>query len=92
MADSVLRVRVGNKGDVENWALRSGFRTQEQFDHVQRVVNSDEFDFSCMGDIFEPEDGSTYQGPFNWLWYDKKGKLHAQRIGKRGKLLADISH
>lgn len=67
--------------------LYPGFRTEKQFNTVKSIVLDEEFDY-CLCDIFTPESSkSTYQGPFVFLWYDKKQKLHGVRIGKTGKIL-----
>ena len=72
--------------------LFPNFRTIEQFEQVRKIVNKPHFKFSCGRGIFDPESsGSTYQGPFCFLWYDTDEKLHSTKIGKRGKILRETS-
>ena len=62
-------------------------RTEEQFKTVQGIIKSEEFDFTCLSDNpFDKEIGD-YVGPFNFLFYTKRGQLKLIRISKRGTIL-----
>jgi len=81
----------GNKKEVVIQKLHPGFRTEAQFDKVRELVNHKDFDF-CCGQVFTPESSkSRYRGPFMFMWYDKKGKLHGIKIGARGEVLREVA-
>jgi len=88
-----FQMPIGSKREMEEVKFHPGFRTEEQFETVRRIVESDEFDFSCgLSKMFVPDPVDTkYVGPFNYLWYNKIGKLCFVRIGKRGKILKEIT-
>jgi len=81
---------VGNKLEIEKVSFYPGFRTEEQFEVVRKIVEDNNFSFSCQEDLFAPsEECSTYTGPFCFYWYDKNHDCHLVRIGKRGKILTE---
>jgi len=87
-----FNMAISNRRVVEKVQLWPGFRTEEQFEVVRRIVESDEFDFSCGSGIFKPSSISDeYTGPFCFTWYDKNDVLHLTRIGKRGKILTELT-
>lgn len=88
-----FQMPIGAKREIEEVIFYPGFRTEEQFEVVRSIVESSNFDFaSCPQGLFTPESAdSTYQGPFCFLWYDKSGVLHLTRIGKRGKILRELT-
>lgn len=61
-------------------------RTAEQRQRVADIVSEDGFDFAC-NNPFTPEVGG-YVGPFSFVWYTTDGKIHFERIGKRGATLS----
>jgi hypothetical protein len=83
---NIITVPVGNTRIIETWELHSTFRTLEQFQIVQAIVQSPEFDFSCNSQTFKP-DGTcdSYQGRFTFLWFAKDGSLRATSISSKGK-------
>ena len=88
-----FQMPIGAKKRIEKVIFYPGFRTKEQFEVIRSIVESSNFDFaSCPQGLFTPESlDSTYQGPFCFLWYDKNDTLHLTRIGKRGKILKNIT-
>jgi len=81
---------VGNKLRIERVSFYSGFRTEEQFEVVRKIVKDNNFAFSCQENLFTPdEECSKYTGPFCFYWYDKNHVCRLTRIGKRGKILAE---
>jgi hypothetical protein len=87
-----FQIPIGYQKRIEEVILHPGFRTVEQFEVVRKLTENENFDFACMPGIFTPESAnSTYQGPFCLLWNDKNDLLHLTRIGKRGKILKEIT-
>jgi hypothetical protein len=64
-------------------------RTPEQRATVLAIVASDDFDFAGLNPFDDPHgELKGYTGPFVFVWYDKAGRLHSVRIGKRGNVLS----
>ena len=85
---TALQVPVSNEHKIERWEQRS--RTPEQFQTVRKIVERDDFDFSCGSDIFGSNVGG-YTGPFVFLYCTTDGVLHAVRIGKRGRIIRRVT-
>jgi len=83
-------MRVGNQGGSMRQTLVEGFRTREQFERVREIVLGRNFNFACSGNNFIPGD-RDYDGPFSFVWYDTNDKIHVTRIGKRGRVLREVT-
>lgn len=61
-------------------------RTQAQRDAVYAITLLPEFSYLALNpfpEALRPE----YVGPFNVHWIDTDGKLHVQRLNKRGQFI-----
>jgi hypothetical protein len=85
-----ITVPVGNNHAPERWTLHENFRTEAQFEVVRQIIQSQDFDFSCNSNFFEPESSKPYKGPVAFTYYTKDGKLHIQKIGSKGKILVAV--
>lgn len=61
-------------------------RTEQQRAAVLAIAARPDFAY-CCSNPFTPD--INYTQPFVFLWYDTADRLHAARVGKRGKVLRE---
>jgi len=87
-----FNIRVGIDRVKTQEVFHPGYRTVEQFEVIRGLASRPNLAYFCGGNFFDPgNSGSHYQGPFTALWCDTDDHLHGTRIGKRGRILHEVT-
>jgi len=78
-------MRVGNNGYKEIWQWKA--RTLLQFNRIREISGRGDFDFTCLGKVFED---TTYTGTFSFTYYTRNGDMHVDCISPTGRVTKSV--